>query len=159
MGGPRIEQHAFADFLVRGELDRHLRRQRASYRARRDALVLALKESLPEATVFGICAGLHATIGLSDTDDERAIQDEAHRRGIAIGIPGENGTRSRGGPPTLLLGYAHVNEPTIRAGIKELAAAVRATRSRRVAKTRANLKSRIRDKQSAGSRRGVQSTE
>ena len=46
----RIEQHAFADFLARGELDRHLRRMRARYRARRDALVAALAEELPEAT-------------------------------------------------------------------------------------------------------------
>ena len=30
-GTARIEQHAFADFLTRGELDRHLRRMRARY--------------------------------------------------------------------------------------------------------------------------------
>ena len=34
-----IQQHTFADFLARGELDRHLRRLRTVYRARRDALV------------------------------------------------------------------------------------------------------------------------
>jgi hypothetical protein len=33
-GTARIEQHAFADFLTRGELDRHLRRMRARYRSR-----------------------------------------------------------------------------------------------------------------------------
>ena len=33
-GTASIEQHAFADFLTRGELDRHLRRMRARYRAR-----------------------------------------------------------------------------------------------------------------------------
>ena len=38
-GAARIEQHAFADFIARGELDRHLRRMRARYRRRRDALV------------------------------------------------------------------------------------------------------------------------
>ena len=32
-GTARIEQHAFADFLARGELDRHLRRMRARYRS------------------------------------------------------------------------------------------------------------------------------
>ena len=50
-GTARIEQHAFADFLTRGELDRHLRRMRARYRSRRDALVDALTEALPEAAV------------------------------------------------------------------------------------------------------------
>ena len=48
-GTARIEQYAFADFLARGELDRHLRRMRARYRARRDALLEALAEALPEA--------------------------------------------------------------------------------------------------------------
>ncbi|MGH3040261.1 MAG: PLP-dependent aminotransferase family protein, partial [Gaiellaceae bacterium] len=40
-----IEQHAFADFVTRGELDRHLRRMRIVYRRRRDALVAALAET------------------------------------------------------------------------------------------------------------------
>src|SRR4029453_18997557 len=61
-GVSRMEQHAFADFLSRGELDRHLRRMRARYRARRDALVEAVTEALPEVRVHGIRAGLHVTI-------------------------------------------------------------------------------------------------
>lgn len=130
-GGPRVEQHAFADFLMRGELDRQLRRQRTAYRARRDALLEALGKSLPEATVFGISAGLHAVVGLRDSDDEKAIQAEAWRRGIAVSIMSDNCVKLRGGQPTLLLGYANVSEPSIRIGIGELAAAVRATRKRR----------------------------
>jgi GntR family transcriptional regulator/MocR family aminotransferase len=130
LGGPRIEQYAFADFLNRGELDRHLRRQRASYRARRDALLLGLKEALPEATIFGICAGLHATVGLPESDNEQAIQEEAKQRGIAVTIMAKHRIKARGGPPTLLLSYARVDEPTIRAGIKQLAAAIRAVRRR-----------------------------
>src|SRR6185295_8800092 len=46
-GTNRIDQHAFTDFLERGELDRHLRRMRVRYRQRRDALVSALTEALP----------------------------------------------------------------------------------------------------------------
>jgi GntR family transcriptional regulator/MocR family aminotransferase len=130
LGGPRIEQYAFADFVNRGELDRHLRRQRASYRVRRDALLLALKEALPEATVFGICAGLHATVGLPESDDEQAILEEAKQRGIAVTIMAKHRIKARGGPPTLLLSYARVDEPTIRTGIKQLAAAIRAVRRR-----------------------------
>src|SRR5262245_21123670 len=110
-GVPRIEQHAFADFLMRGELDRHLRRQRVSYRARRDALVTALHQALPEATVCGISAGLHATVALEDTDDERVIQQEAQRRGIAVTTLQEHRIAAhRAGPAMLLLGYANVNE-------------------------------------------------
>ena len=32
-------------------------------------------------------------------------------------------------PPTLLLGYAQMPEPAIRAGVRELAAAIRAARA------------------------------
>ena len=83
-GVSRIEQHAFADFLSRGELDRHLRRMRARYRARRDALVEALTEALPEVRVHGIRAGLHVMIQLRDGDRGRVIQEEAARRGVAL---------------------------------------------------------------------------
>lgn len=129
-GAPRIDQHAFADFLERGELDRHLRRQRVVYRERRDTLLRALDKFLPEATVVGISAGLHATVGLPATDSERAIQEEASRRGIAVGVMGNNRVRPKTGSPTLLLGYANVSEASIRVGVKELAAAVRAARKR-----------------------------
>jgi GntR family transcriptional regulator/MocR family aminotransferase len=127
-GSPRIEQFALADFLARGELDRHLRRMRARYRARRDAMVAALAEALPEATVRGVAAGLHAIVELPAGHDERAIRDEARRRGIALAILDSYAIEPRDRPPTLLLGYGQVAEPAIRAGIAELAAAVRAAR-------------------------------
>jgi GntR family transcriptional regulator/MocR family aminotransferase len=127
-GTARIEQLAFADFLVRGELDRHLRRMRARYRRRRDALVEALADALPEAVVRGIAAGLHAAVELPD-GDEAAIVAEARRRGIALRTLGDYLAGEPSGPPMLLLGYAQTPEPTIRAGVRELAAAVRAARS------------------------------
>ena len=63
MGSPRIDQHAFADFIARGELDRHLRRMRARYRARRDALVEALRVELPEARSRASPPGCTSTAG------------------------------------------------------------------------------------------------
>jgi GntR family transcriptional regulator/MocR family aminotransferase len=127
-GNPRIDQFAFADFLARGELDRHLRRMRARYRARRDVMVAALADALPEATVRGIAAGLHAIVELPEDDDEQAIRDEARRRGIALATLDRYRIDPRHRPPTLLLGYGQVSEPAIRAGIAELAAAVHAAR-------------------------------
>jgi GntR family transcriptional regulator / MocR family aminotransferase len=128
MGTARIEQYAFADFLARGELDRHLRRMRLRYRARRDTIVEALAEFLPEATVRGIAAGLHATVELPEGYDERAILDEARRRRIDLAPMSDFGMDPRAGPPTLILGYAQMPEPTIRAGVREIAEAVRAAR-------------------------------
>jgi GntR family transcriptional regulator/MocR family aminotransferase len=124
-GNAGIDQHAFAGFLRRGELDRHLRRMRIRYRARRDALVAALADELPEANVQGVAAGLHVTARLPGDHDEHAIRGEAARRRIALSTLGENRLGTGEYPPTLLLGYAQLPEPAIRAAVRELAAAVR----------------------------------
>jgi GntR family transcriptional regulator/MocR family aminotransferase len=129
-GTARIQQHAFADFLTRGELDRHLRRMRARYRGRRDVLVAALGQALPEAAVLGVAAGLHVTVQLPDGDNELAIQEEAHDRRVELETMSDYRPVSRGHPPALLLGYAQMPEPSIRAGVDELAKAVRAARNR-----------------------------
>jgi GntR family transcriptional regulator/MocR family aminotransferase len=129
-GTARIEQYALADFLARGELDRHLRRMRASYRRRRDALVAALADALPEATVRGIAAGLHATVLLPATDDEQAILEEARRRRVELATMSDQAMGASAWPPALLLGYGQMPEPAIAAGVRELAAAVRAARMR-----------------------------
>jgi GntR family transcriptional regulator / MocR family aminotransferase len=125
-GTARIEQHAFADFLARGELDRHLRRMRARYRRRRDLLVEAVADALPEATVRGIAAGLHATVQLPDDYHEQAILDQARRRRIGLTTMRDFWIQPGGGPPTLLLGYARIPEHAIPGGVRELAEAVRA---------------------------------
>ena len=123
-GSPRIEQHAFADFLARGELDRHLRRMRARYRSRRDAMVQALARELPEVQVHGIRAGLHAAVRLA-SGDARKVREEALRHGIAFTVMHDYYSSPSGMPRMLVMSYARMSEPTIRAGIKALAAVVR----------------------------------
>jgi GntR family transcriptional regulator/MocR family aminotransferase len=131
LGCPRIEQHAFAAFLARGDLDRHLRSMRARYRARRDALVESLAEALPEAEIQGIAAGLHAAVRLPDSDDEQAIRGEASRRRIALSVMSDYRIDSGRGRATLLLGYAQSPEAAVRSGVIELARAVHAQRRQR----------------------------
>ena len=126
-GTARIEQLAFAGFLSRGELDRHLRRMRTRYRRRRDLLVGALADSLPEATVRGISAGLHATVELPDHYDEHAILQEAHARRIDLTTMRDFWLEPGSGRPTLLLGYAQIPEPAIPKAVAELAEAVHTT--------------------------------
>jgi len=127
-GVSRIDQHAFADFLSRGELDRHLRRMRVRYRARRDALVEALTEALPEVRVHGIRAGLHLAVQLRDGDRARTIREESLRRGVALTAMSDYYLERTGDSAMLLLGYGRISEPGIRAGVRELAAAVRSIR-------------------------------
>jgi GntR family transcriptional regulator/MocR family aminotransferase len=123
-GTARIEQLAFARFLARGDLDRHLRRMRGRYRARRDAVVAALATELPGAVVRGIAAGLHVTAELPAAVDEEAIREAAATRGIAVSTLGQYRS-TMDGPPALVLGYAQMPESRLRDGIRELARAVR----------------------------------
>ena len=126
----RVEQHALADFLARGEMDRHIRRMRSRYRQRRDALVDALGDALPEASVSGAAAGLHVTIGLPGGDDERAIREEAERRRIALETMSEFRWSAGVWAPALLVGYGQLPEAAVPAAVHELARAVHAARTR-----------------------------
>ncbi len=121
---PRLSQLAFADFLERGELDRHLRRMRLRYRRRRDVLVTALQERLPEVEVRGIAAGLHVLAVLPPGTDEVRVLEEARLRGLGLYGLSEHAIQPR--EPALLLGYAVSPEPAIRAAVAKLAEAVEA---------------------------------
>ena len=75
----------------------------------------------------GIAAGLHATVQFPAGDSEEAIVAEARRHGIEVTPMSEYGA-AKEDEPTLLLGYAPMPEPTIRAGVRQLGRAVRASR-------------------------------
>jgi GntR family transcriptional regulator/MocR family aminotransferase len=108
-GSPRLEQLAFADFLTRGEFDRHLRRMRATYRRRRDALRVALTTHVPDCTITGVAAGLHLTVHLPGID-EPALRDAAARRRVLLGVLSDYFGPPTDLPPSLLLGYARLPE-------------------------------------------------
>ncbi|HEV2783743.1 MAG TPA: PLP-dependent aminotransferase family protein [Actinophytocola sp.] len=129
-GSPALDQLVFADFLSRGEFDRHLRRMRPMYRRRRDALLHALREHLPELRPAGIAAGLHLVTRLPPDLDEAAVVAAAALRGVGVhGVtPYRIGNAGDGG---LIFGYATLSERTIREGIGLLAAAIVEVRSGR----------------------------
>jgi len=123
LGTPVVEQLALADFLERGELDRHLRRTRAVYRARRDALVTSLRRHLPACRPAGVAAGLHLVVDLPPGADEDAAVEGARSRGL--GLAGIAEHRIRPGPPALLLGYGRLPEPAVEAAVRALADSLR----------------------------------
>jgi len=111
-GAPVVEQVAFAHLLRTGGYDRHLRRVRRTYRARRDALVGALG-----CRVDGAAAGLQLVVPLSAGADEQVLADALLARGVAVGLLGDHrvGGRPVAGPPGLLLGYGRRPEPALAA--------------------------------------------
>jgi GntR family transcriptional regulator/MocR family aminotransferase len=120
-GSPAIDQLAFADFLVRGELDRHLRRLRPIYRARRDRLLDALRRHLPELEPVGASAGLHVLTWLPPDLYETAVVEAAASAGIrlqGVGPHRDPAAAARGG---LTFGYGVIGEEQIEPAVIRLA--------------------------------------
>jgi GntR family transcriptional regulator / MocR family aminotransferase len=123
-GSPALEQLALADFLARGEFDRHLRRMRPVYRRRRDALLAALTRHLPGLEPAGVSAGLHLVTWLPPDLDEATIVAAAGRAGVAVDAVGPYRI-THPGPGGLIFGYATVSEQAIAEGIEILARVIR----------------------------------
>jgi GntR family transcriptional regulator/MocR family aminotransferase len=124
-GAPPLLQAALGILLETGEYDRHLRRMRAIYRRRRDALLAALATELPQATVSGAAAGLHLVLTLPDGTDEAAVIARAAERGVGVHGMAQSYVR-HSGPPALVIGYGRIADGALRRAVGELAAAVRA---------------------------------
>jgi GntR family transcriptional regulator/MocR family aminotransferase len=118
------EQLALADFIARGELDRHLRRMRLHYRRRRDVALRTLAAAVPQARPGGVAAGLFAAVTLPPGVPEAALIRAAAIAGVAV--DGLAPTRSSDpGPAGIILGYCNLAEPAIERGVQLLAGALR----------------------------------
>jgi GntR family transcriptional regulator / MocR family aminotransferase len=119
-GSPALEQLALADFIARGEFDRHLRRMRPVYRRRRDALLAALDRYLPWLEPVGVSAGLHLVTWLPPHLDEAVVVGAARRAGVGVEAVGPYRVANPG-PGGLIFGYATVSERAIAEGVARLA--------------------------------------
>ena len=100
---PPLDQLAYANMLERGDLDRHLRRQRRRYAARREALLTALAHALPDLPVTGASAGLFLVVLLPAGTDPAAVAAHARAAGLVLAVAGT-------APPALAVGYATLPE-------------------------------------------------
>jgi len=104
LGSPTVPQLVLARLMESGEYDRHLRLARSRHRARRDALLDALRTHLPEASVRGVAAGLHLLVTLPESVDDDAAAAELRDAGVLVHPLSWH--RRRPGPPGLVIGYA-----------------------------------------------------
>jgi GntR family transcriptional regulator/MocR family aminotransferase len=123
-GSPSLEQLAFADFLTRGEFDGHLRRMRPVYRARRDALLDAIRRYLPGVRPVGASAGLHVFAWLPPGVDEAAVVARAAAAGVLVYGLSRYGYARPDGPGGLIFGYGVVGQRDIVEGVRIVAAAM-----------------------------------
>jgi GntR family transcriptional regulator/MocR family aminotransferase len=130
LGNPVLDQLVFARFLASGEFERHVRRVRIRQRARRDAMLGALREHLPHAEVHGVAAGLHLLVTLPGYDDV-ALAADADAVGVLVHPLSTH--RITPGLPGLVLGYAaqapdRIREAIARLGVVSRSAGHRARR-------------------------------
>jgi GntR family transcriptional regulator/MocR family aminotransferase len=120
-GSPILDQLTFATLLSSGRFDRHLRRVRSSYQARRDALQQSLARLAPHVTLTGIAAGIQAVANLSPDADEDEIVTAAAERGVGLYAMSTYRTSPAAAPPALVLGYARLSRSAIPLAITEIA--------------------------------------
>jgi GntR family transcriptional regulator / MocR family aminotransferase len=119
-GSPGLDQLALALLIEAGRYDRHLRRMRAEYAARRDTLIRALDEHAPGIPLTGLAAGFHAVAHLPPRTAEHHIIQAARSR--SVGLYGMSSCRAdhAPGPPQLVLGFGNTAQRAIQAGIAVL---------------------------------------
>src|SRR5215831_12848108 len=116
-GSSGLDQLAVAALLESGRYDRHLRRMRGVYAKRREALIGALAQHAPGVRLTGLAAGFHAVAHLPARADEQELVAAARER--SVGLYGMSLNRSDGSvrPPQLVIGFGHVGERAIEAGV------------------------------------------
>ncbi|WP_329408749.1 PLP-dependent aminotransferase family protein [Streptomyces sp. NBC_00704] len=116
-----LDQLSLADLIASGAYDRHVRRMRQRYRARRDRLVAALAARAPHVEVTGVAAGLHAVLRLPP-GSEGAVVGAAAEQGVALdGLSAfRNPATDMAAHDGLVVGYATPSEHAYGAALDAL---------------------------------------
>jgi GntR family transcriptional regulator/MocR family aminotransferase len=125
-GAPGLDQEALALLMETGRFDRHLRRVREIYRARRDVLAAEADVAFGPGHLHGLAAGCHALMHLPAGSSEPAVVAAAAALGVRVNGLGHYAfVGTAASPPALVLGFGNVGEQQIRRGVRALAEAVR----------------------------------
>jgi GntR family transcriptional regulator/MocR family aminotransferase len=121
--GDRVLEYALAELIEEGEVQRHIRRVRREYAARRDVLVRALHRSLGDALSFtvppgGIAIWAKAGVGM----DVDAWAQRARAQGVVIAT-GRRFAVDQKPRPFMRLGFASLNRRELIEGVRRLVSA------------------------------------
>ena len=119
-----IGQHVLAHLIATGAYDRHLRRQRAVYGMRRQAVVEAFAAALPDWRVRGAPAGLHLWLEPTRPVPEAALVRAALQRDVLV--LGMSTMCRTVDVPGLVVGFARLRTQDAPLVAQRLAQAVRA---------------------------------
>jgi len=115
-----LSQLAFRSFLNNGDFDRHLRRMRRLYRARRDLVISMLAGLLPGLRMRGVAAGLHVVLEMPSHALAAAVRTSAEAVGIEVASIDQHAFADYSGGAGLLIGYGSLSEPSLERAISAL---------------------------------------
>jgi GntR family transcriptional regulator/MocR family aminotransferase len=122
LGGSPLPQAALTHLLRTGGYERHLRRTRALYRRRRDALLAAVSKRLPSWQAVGVAAGLHVVLRLPDGTNDTALQRALAASGVNAMALSSYVPSGRITPyPGLVVGYASLGPDRLRSAVDVIA--------------------------------------
>ena len=123
--GQTLQQAVLARFLAEGHYASHIRKMRAVYSARHDALIAAIGRHFGSTLpVIGGDAGLHLVLGLPAHVDDHAVVQQVLRAGVTTRPLSLYSMRRPAPAKGLLLGYGAVPEDEIAINFALLARAV-----------------------------------
>jgi GntR family transcriptional regulator/MocR family aminotransferase len=125
--GQTMQQAVLARFISEGHYASHIRRMRAVYGARHDALIAAIGQHFgSELPVIGGDAGLHLVLGLPQRLDDAAVVQRVADGGVTTRPLSLYHLRRRAAAKGLLLGYGAVREDEVAPNFAVLAQALQA---------------------------------
>ena len=108
-----LEQHALAEFISGGHFERHIRRMRSVYSARRAALIQALTINFGRSlTISNISAGMHVLVKFHSQHSDELIMQCARQAKVPLASTQVNyvGEPTRG---EFLAGFASIEQDEI----------------------------------------------
>lgn len=119
----RVDQMLISRFLSEGYYERHLNRMRAVYKGRHDVLLEELANLEEICRISGENAGVHLLLRFTNGMSEEEAVKKAKAAGVKV--YGLSGCCIGHVPkePTVILGYANMEEGNIREAVKRLRSA------------------------------------
>jgi 2-aminoadipate transaminase len=127
-----LPQLVGARFLAGGHYERHITETAIPfYRERRDVMIDAVEHELGRVASYAYpLGGGHLWVTLHEPLDERALADEAQRRGVTF-VPGAAMLPERPRQTHMRLSFGYLDPPEIREAVRRLGVAIRAMRRER----------------------------
>ncbi len=116
----RIDQRMVQLFMERGCFERHLNKMRALYKSKHDLLLNEVKRMKCVRKILGDRAGVHILLQLAPGSDEHAYIERAREVGVKVYPLSEYCIDMRKYEPTILLGYATMNEKMLLEAVQRL---------------------------------------